>query len=201
MLSCHHKHSSAGGAGMHPGACCSDTPSPYPSPRCCHRCTQSYIINQAKVIFLAPRPNSKQAMPGMEGGCLNCHRCLREGCTYCCLSCKVEAMVGAGELDLPAFTGVTSDSSEACHLPMTETDEEGTGAAAAGLLQGMMQGRGAGGPQGPRVERRLDLALALGRSGSARSSTDGSDLESCPSSSAGSFSRRKQMSPRRSPVY
>jgi hypothetical protein len=97
-------------------------------------------------------------------------------------------MVGAGELDLPTFTGVTSDSSEACHMPLTETDEEGTGAA--GLLQGMM---------GPRVERRLDLNL--GRSGSARSSTDGSDLDSCPSSSVGSFSRRKQMSPRRSPVY
>lgn len=50
---------------------------------------QCYIINQAKVMFLNPRPQSKPGKLGAPDTCRTCRRHLREGYSYCSLSCKV----------------------------------------------------------------------------------------------------------------
>lgn len=72
---------------------------------------QTYTINQAKVVFLNHRPQSKQLAPGAADGCAVCCRALREGCTYCSLSCKVEALVREGRLGRAAAGG---DESSGC---------------------------------------------------------------------------------------
>ncbi|KAL6747786.1 PLATZ transcription factor-domain-containing protein, partial [Haematococcus lacustris] len=50
---------------------------------------QSYIINQAKVVFLNVRPQAKQGAAGDPDTCHTCARHLREGAAYCSLACKV----------------------------------------------------------------------------------------------------------------
>lgn len=146
---------------------------------------QTYIINQAKVIFLNPRPHSKLSSPGATDACQTCNRCLRDGCSFCSLSCKVDALVADGKLSMPAG-GASSESSDACQVQLGETDGE---------------------QQGPCQQQHHHHHLGhgdLASAGSLRSSTDGSsDSEDrCRRSSSGSgsfCSRRKQMSPRRSP--
>ncbi|GBF94974.1 hypothetical protein Rsub_07475 [Raphidocelis subcapitata] len=66
---------------------------------------QTYTINQAKVVFLNCRPQAKLLPPGSPEGCAICARALREGCTYCSLSCKVEALVREGRLGPGAVAG------------------------------------------------------------------------------------------------
>ena len=63
---------------------------------------QTYIINQAKVIFLNPRPHSKLSHPGATDACQTCNRCLRDGCSFCSLSCKVGEEHSKGPLQLNA---------------------------------------------------------------------------------------------------
>ncbi|KAG1672602.1 hypothetical protein FOA52_002082 [Chlamydomonas sp. UWO 241] len=53
---------------------------------------QAYVINQAKVVFLNPRPQAKLSSPSDPDCCRNCRRTLREGFTFCCVACKVDAM-------------------------------------------------------------------------------------------------------------
>ncbi len=50
---------------------------------------QSYIINQARVAFLNPRPQSKVGKPMSPDTCRTCARHLREGAAYCSIACKV----------------------------------------------------------------------------------------------------------------
>lgn len=50
---------------------------------------QSYVINQAKVVFLRHRPQPKQHRAAHGDVCLTCNRLLREGCRFCSLGCKV----------------------------------------------------------------------------------------------------------------
>ena len=50
---------------------------------------QSYVINQAKVVFLRHRPQPKQHRTVHGDVCLTCNRLLREGCRFCSLGCKV----------------------------------------------------------------------------------------------------------------
>jgi len=57
---------------------------------------QTYIINQAKVMFLNHRPQSKVGPAASPDTCRTCHRHLREGAAYCSLACKVQALE-AGE--------------------------------------------------------------------------------------------------------
>eukprot|EP00798_Chlamydomonas_sp_ICE-L_P011191 gene11191-18806_t len=53
---------------------------------------QVYIVNQANVVFLNHRPQSKPARSSSHDSCQTCARQLREGCSFCSLACKVEAM-------------------------------------------------------------------------------------------------------------
>jgi hypothetical protein len=76
---------------------------------------QTYTINQAKVVFLNHRPQAKQLHAGAPDGCAVCSRALREGCTYCSLACKVEALVREGRLG-PGAAGATG-AAPACGSP------------------------------------------------------------------------------------
>uniref|UniRef100_K3XZN3 Uncharacterized protein n=1 Tax=Setaria italica TaxID=4555 RepID=K3XZN3_SETIT len=56
---------------------------------------QPYTINSAKVIFLKPRPQSRP-FKGSGNVCLTCDRILQEPFHFCCLSCKVDHVMGQG---------------------------------------------------------------------------------------------------------
>lgn len=71
-----------------------------------HTSSQCYIINQAKVMFLNPRPQSKVGAAGAADTCRSCARHLREGSVYCCLACKVAALQ-AGDAWLPTAASHT----------------------------------------------------------------------------------------------
>ena len=65
---------------------------------CCHAPTacllQFYIINGAKVAFLNPRAQTKFGRPSAgDSSCRACHRQLREGYSFCSISCRVSASV------------------------------------------------------------------------------------------------------------
>uniref|UniRef100_A0A0A9DNS7 B box-type domain-containing protein n=1 Tax=Arundo donax TaxID=35708 RepID=A0A0A9DNS7_ARUDO len=56
---------------------------------------QSYTINNAKVIFLKPRPQSRP-FKGSGNVCLTCERMLQEPFHFCSLSCKVDHVMTQG---------------------------------------------------------------------------------------------------------
>ncbi|KAF8059710.1 hypothetical protein HT031_005118 [Scenedesmus sp. PABB004] len=171
---------------------------------------QTYIINQAKVMFLNQRPQSKMAAPGAPDGCVSCGRTLREGCTYCCLACKVDALVAAGRLapspppggaacaaagdGSAAGSGAASDSGSDCWPAprgggacpgVCPAADGGSGDSDSSQLAGSASWGGDG--------RASGAAAAY-----ARRHSD-SDSERC--TSGGSYCcRRKQASPRRSPL-
>lgn len=61
---------------------------------CSH--VQSYIINNARVVFLKQRPQSRPAK-GFSNYCSTCQRSLQESYLYCCIACKVESVLGRGQ--------------------------------------------------------------------------------------------------------
>mmetsp|Transcript_34197 Transcript_34197/g.75845 ORF Transcript_34197/g.75845 Transcript_34197/m.75845 type:complete len:357 (+) Transcript_34197:183-1253(+) len=62
---------------------------------------QCYIINQAKVVFLNHRPQSKMGRPLASDTCRTCNRHLREGFSYCSVACKVDALNKGLEVPSP----------------------------------------------------------------------------------------------------
>ncbi|ERN15032.1 hypothetical protein AMTRI_Chr02g214080 [Amborella trichopoda] len=57
---------------------------------------QPYTINNAKVIFLNRRPQTR-ASKGSNNICLSCDRMLQDPYSFCSLSCKVDFLVHRGE--------------------------------------------------------------------------------------------------------
>ncbi|PIA37697.1 hypothetical protein AQUCO_03000325v1 [Aquilegia coerulea] len=53
---------------------------------------QSYIINNAKVVFLNQRPHSR-SYKSSPHSCLTCDRILQDPFHFCCISCKVDHVV------------------------------------------------------------------------------------------------------------
>ncbi len=78
---------------------------------------QTYIINQAKVIFLNHRPQTKMSKAGASDACLTCSRALREGCSYCSLACKIDTLAAAGQLHISSPVRAASDASD-CYTSM-----------------------------------------------------------------------------------
>lgn len=161
----------------------------------CRLWLQTYIINQAKVMFLNQRPQSRMGRPGAPDACITCARTLREGCSYCSLACKVEALVANGKLRMPASGDTTPSDSGSEGWPIQpnsykklyekEVDSElRLQDGASGDSSSSQQMWGA-----HRPHVHVGAAAAWLR----RNSDD--------STSSGSYcSRRKQFSPRRSPL-
>jgi hypothetical protein len=201
---------------------------------------QTYTINQAKVVFLNHRPQAKQLPPGAADGCAICCRALREGCTYCSLSCKVEALQREGRLgraaspgglaapaaahagccgasDAPAAaaaaapaglaplvvamatTGATSDSSDCCY-----TFDGGAPGGAAAAADALARRSSCSGNSDQHHQARRGSAGCSSAAAAAWLAKRSSD-SSCQShldwhSANGHVCRRKQASPRRSPL-
>ncbi len=178
---------------------------------------QHYTVNQAKVVFLTPRPQAKLLAPGTRDGCAVCRRALREGCTFCSLACRVQLLQG-GDAAAAAWAGgaveavvglpdswVASDSSDC------GTTHDG-GAAAVGLPP--QQPRPAGGDAPAHRPDQLQPRPAKGSvaAAAAVAARDAAPWggkrhsdSSCFShldwhASNGHVCRRKQVSPRRSPL-
>lgn len=163
---------------------------------------QTYIINQAKVMFLNQRPQSKMGRPGAPDACQTCARTLRDGCSYCSLACKVEGMMAAGgKLQDPASAGSASDSGSDCWPSMHQSTEvehhhhhrdsdDGSGDSSSSHQP---QHGSHGWPQQHHLEHVHVGAAAT------QLMRRHSDSES-ERSSGSHCSRRKQTSPRRSPL-
>jgi hypothetical protein len=166
---------------------------------------QTYIINQAKVMFLNQRPQSKMSRPGAADACLICSRTLREGCSYCSLACKVEALVASGKLAGPT-SGSASDSSDCWpsnsdgglndthHHGHAHHDSGSGDSSSSHELVASLAGAGqpATGATGWQQQKPVGAAAAA----LVRRHSD-SDSEG---RSTGYCCRRKQSSPRRSPL-
>jgi hypothetical protein len=193
---------------------------------------QTYIINQAKVMFLNQRPQSKMSRPGAADACLVCARTLREGCSYCSLSCKVEALaggVGAGCAAAPGgnkaqtsllkhASGSASDSSDCwgvapcssggannvAHTAHADCsgDSSSSGQTLAAAAAAVVAEGGAWGCSHEHLLQDHDQQHSRGVGAAAAAwARRHSDSDSEARSSAGSYcARRKQASPRRSPL-
>lgn len=168
---------------------------------------QTYIINQAKVMFLNQRPQSKMSRPGASDACTICARTLREGCSYCSLACKIESLVASGKLSAPT-SGSASDSSDCwpssssggvnnthhhAHGQAGAPDSgSGDSSSSHELVAGLVaEGAAVGGWGQQQQQRPVGAAAAAW----VRRHSD-SDSER----STGYCCRRKQSSPRRSPL-
>lgn len=161
---------------------------------------QTYIINQAKVMFLNQRPQSKMSRPGAADACLICSRTLREGCSYCSLACKIESLVASGKLQAPT-SGSASDSSD-CWPSSSSGGVNNSHGHAHGACAHHDSGSGdsscshelvvgLAGVLGQQHQRPVGAAAAWVR---RHSETDSEGR------STGYCCRRKQSSPRRSPL-
>ncbi|WIA21665.1 hypothetical protein OEZ85_000837 [Tetradesmus obliquus] len=184
---------------------------------------QTYTINQAKVMFLNQRPQSKISKPGAPDACHTCARTLREGCSYCSLACKLQALTHCGKLRMASAavsgfaaaaaagsSGAESDAGSDCwpaavvaaraahaqqHRGETTGSDAGTATATDGESSDSDQMRQAS--WGGRHAQHLQVGAAAAHL--MRRHSD-SDSEGRISSGGSYCSRRKQMSPRRSPL-
>ncbi|XP_068657375.1 protein RGF1 INDUCIBLE TRANSCRIPTION FACTOR 1-like [Aristolochia californica] len=104
---------------------------------------QPYTINNAKVVFLNQRPQTRPCK-GSGNTCQSCERMLQEPYHYCSLSCKVEGVVDHGgnlssilyrtddepEFAFSQFEGLRMDGTD------VEEDEETTPSS---VLEGSLQ--------------------------------------------------------------
>ncbi|XP_068655555.1 protein RGF1 INDUCIBLE TRANSCRIPTION FACTOR 1-like [Aristolochia californica] len=103
---------------------------------------QPYTINNAKVVFLNQRPQTRPCK-GSGNICLSCERLLQEPYHYCSLSCKVEGVVDhAGNLSSILY--MTDNESEFAFsqfegLRMDGTDVEDGETTPSSVLEGSLQ--------------------------------------------------------------
>ncbi|KAK1322865.1 hypothetical protein QJS10_CPA02g01181 [Acorus calamus] len=69
---------------------------------------QSYIINNAKVVFIKKRPLSRQ-FKGLGNICTSCDRALQEPYIHCSIECKVNYVLRRKE-DLSAYLKITCET-------------------------------------------------------------------------------------------
>lgn len=156
---------------------------------------QTYIINQAKVMFLNQRPQSKMGRPGAPDACVTCARTLREGCSYCSLACKVEALVAAGKLLMPTSGAACASDSGSEGWPIQPNDYRKLYEQENASTQQLQEGTSGDSSSSQQLwgEHRPHVHVGATAAWLRRNSDD--------SSSSGSYcSRRKQFSPRRSPL-
>eukprot|EP00877_Chromochloris_zofingiensis_P010676 jgi/Chrzof1/5862/Cz16g18150.t1 len=134
---------------------------------------QTYTINQAKVVFLNHRPQSKLMRPGAADACQTCRRGLREGCSFCSLACKVELLVNNCRLTRQPSATASDDSSECTQDHYRDPRDA---------------------PTPPRKMMRVGNATSSSRRSSDESAGSGSESHG----QASHCSRRKQMHPKRS---
>jgi hypothetical protein len=178
---------------------------------------QTYIINQAKVMFLNQRPQSKISKPGAPDACHTCARTLREGCSYCSLACKLESLTGCGKPHMGSSfaaaaaagsSGAESDCASDCwpaavvaaraaHMQQHKGELAGSDGAATATDgdssdSDQMRQASWGGQHAQHLQVGAAAAQLMRRN---------SDSDSEGRMSSGSYcSRRKQVSPRRSPL-
>lgn len=164
-----------------------------------HPILQTYIINQAKVMFLNQRPQSKIGRPGAPDSCQTCARTLREGCSYCSLACKVEALEAIGKLRMPAAgncADATLSDSESEGWPIQPRSYQKLYEQEVNSLALQVQDGVSGDSSSSQQlwgEHRQHVHVGATAAWLRRNSDD--------STSSGShYSRRKQFSPRRSPL-
>mmetsp|Transcript_40373 Transcript_40373/g.48944 ORF Transcript_40373/g.48944 Transcript_40373/m.48944 type:complete len:364 (+) Transcript_40373:195-1286(+) len=97
---------------------------------------QTYLINNARVIFLKQRPQSRPTK-GAENLCETCRRGLQHPFTLCSVACKVEQLAARGERvtkDVGAFIKEGSEEGEVYCMPVTMEgrNNNNTSAGAAG---------------------------------------------------------------------
>jgi hypothetical protein len=148
---------------------------------------QTYTVNQARVVFVRPRPTAKPVPPGGPGGCRVCRRVLRESSAYCSLECKVVALVAAGQLGPVALDGSTGAAGAACGCG---SDNEESGGGWTGVA---VQGASSSWCPHPAVANAPSSPM-IGLP-SKRDSEGSEQTQVAPS---GAW-RRKQALPRRSP--
>lgn len=130
---------------------------------------QTYIINQAKVIFLNHRPQSKFMKAGSPDSCRTCSRSLREGCAFCSLACKVQFLFSQN-CPLRGGTLMCSSKLDAFKHPFSFVKQTAS-------------------PMPSSSIRSSDSELTFCRKSSISSEYTGREC----------YSRRKQALPRRSP--
>eukprot|EP00878_Enallax_costatus_P011964 GHUV01012491.1.p1 GENE.GHUV01012491.1~~GHUV01012491.1.p1 ORF type:complete len:168 (+),score=40.93 GHUV01012491.1:1090-1593(+) len=156
---------------------------------------QTYIINQAKVMFLNQRPQSKMGRPGAPDSCLTCARTLREGCSYCSLACKVEALKSTGKLRIPTTGNTTPSDSGSEGWPIQPSSYRKLYESEVNSLAPAQDGASGDSSSSQQLwaEHRQHVHVGAAAACLRRNSDD--------STSSGSYcSRRKQFSPRRSPL-
>ncbi|KAG9438978.1 hypothetical protein H6P81_019143 [Aristolochia fimbriata] len=111
---------------------------------------QPYTINNAKVVFLNQRPQTRPCK-GSGNTCLSCDRMLQEPYHYCSLSCKVEGVVDHGgnlssilhmrrgeaepEWAFSEFEGLRMDGTDA-EEEEEEEEDEGETTTPSSVLEG-----------------------------------------------------------------
>ncbi|XP_043721851.1 protein RGF1 INDUCIBLE TRANSCRIPTION FACTOR 1-like [Telopea speciosissima] len=82
---------------------------------------QTYLINQAKVIFLNPRPQLKPSKTNSGAACEVCERSLQEPNRYCSVACKISGVAEKGRRDHPFMPFKIPEFDD---FPMKENQDE-----------------------------------------------------------------------------
>jgi len=93
---------------------------------------QNYTINQAKVVFLRQKSQSRSGKPGGVDCCCGCGRTIKEGCAFCSLACKIQVSRTHGAPLRPA--GEAAAAAAAAAAAGTDSDDGGSSAGQTTLL-------------------------------------------------------------------
>jgi len=99
---------------------------------------QNYTINQAKVVFLRQKSQSRSGKPGGVDCCCGCGRTVKEGCAFCSLACKIEVSRTHGAPLRPAGAGEAAAAAAAA-TAATDSDDGGSSAGQTALPRQLQQ--------------------------------------------------------------